>query len=192
MKFIIHADYHIGAPNGIAIKPILADIFVKDNSNTILLGDIVDLANCEKRNVDRLKLFLDWLVTSFKSRYVFGNHERMGLRNRNYYAQSETNKILFTHGDLEANYDRWKEYRLKPHGASWFKRNIVVPFIEKFESIHDRKLRDRFIRAAVKEAKDSGCNVYVAAHFHPKKIETIIYDNVKIIVVPRGRTELEL
>lgn len=190
MKFIIHADYHIGAPNEIDSGPIFNDF--DSEHKVILLGDIIDLANCKKSDVAYLYSQIVLLTKAFGDQYVYGNHSRMGLRNRNYYAQSETNKILFTHGDIEANYDRWKEYRLKPHGASWFKRNIVVPFIEKFESIHDRKLRDRFIRAAAKEAKDSGCNVYVCGHFHPKKIETIIYDDIRIIVVPRGRTELEL
>jgi len=184
MKYKIYADCHLGSP--IEIKP---DGLFDPSGNTILLGDIVDLANCENKMVEYYNNLRHQFIRIHKDNYIDGNHERIYSFTNNFVIK---NNIIFAHGDLEANFEKWVKYRQKSHGAGWFKRKFIIPFIREAEEIINRKPKEEFLLGAWNLAKLSKCTTYVCGHFHPKEKIDIFYRGVRIIIVPRGMTELEL
>lgn len=160
---------------------------IEKTKNTILIGDIVEGANCKKKDIPLVEKTIKELTEKFGEKYIYGNHEREGIKNNHYIE----NGIYFTHGDLESNYDKWMEYRFKPKGAGWFKRNIWSKIVNEFDEL-DREPKTDFLIAASNVAKKNGCKTYVAGHFHPKKLIDVTYNGVRIVIVPRGLTVINL
>lgn len=185
MKFKVHADTHIGSP----IEMLEAEVMNEPATVwTILLGDIIDMANCEKGAVLKYRQMMETLRLRHGARYLCGNHERKTLVNELYIH----GKVLFAHGDIEADPERWYEYRGKPQGAGWFKRTFIIPFIREAEQIIERKPKDEFLLRASKLAKEYNCETYVCGHFHPEKVIDMWAYGVRIVILPRGVTEIEL
>lgn len=185
MEFNIAADLHIGSPIEMHEEAIMQ---ATPGEETILLGDIIDMANCEKGAVLKYRQMMDTLRLRHGARYLCGNHERKTLVNELYIH----GKVLFAHGDIEADPDRWHEYRGKTQGAGWFKRTFIIPFIREAEQIIERKPKEDFLKRASALAKEHGCETYVCGHFHPQEIINSFYDGVRIIIVPRGITRIDL
>jgi hypothetical protein len=156
------------------------DVSVDDAD--LLLGDIIDMANVSKDQKEQARE-LYFRLAKHLSKYVEGNHERVGVIVRWY----EEDGYIFAHGDLESDPDRWVKYRDKPWGAGWFKRNILSRLISEFESIIDRKPKLQFLDNAAALAKLQKCHTYVCGHFHPKERITMMHDGIRIIILPRGR-----
>lgn len=184
MKLSLIADTHLFAPNEMKVD------FNGENQNEYLLGDIVDLANCKKKEVDKAYLEYKKLKDIYGRRFLCGNHERISVTND---LISPKDGVILAHGDFESwGHEKAFEYRSKPHGAGAFKRKFVVGMVEAFEKSVGRDLDQKFIEAAVKLAKDYGCHTYIAGHLHPKEMIDIIADGIRIIIVPRGKTEVEI
>lgn len=183
MKYVLYADLHLGSP--IEIKP--EKLFIA-GENKILLGDIVDLANCKKDTVQYYRELHDELIGIHGYQYIRGNHERLVIQNE----IITRNGVLFAHGDLEANPERWAKYRKKSHGAGWFKRKFIVPFIREAEEIIDRKPKQDFLDRAAGLATVNYCHTYVCGHFHVDEVTIVNHKNIKIVLLPRGKTEIEL
>lgn len=160
---------------------------IEKTKNTILLGDIVEGANCKKSDVPRVEEKIRLLTLLFGDKYIYGNHEREGIKNNHYIE----NGIYFTHGDLESNYDKWMEYRFKKKGAGWFKRNIWSKIVNEFDEL-EREPKTNFLIEASHAAKIHGCHTYVCGHLHPKKLIDVTYGGVRIVIVPRGHTLINL
>lgn len=191
MKYKIYDDLHIGSPIEMLRNEISAE---PAHENTILIGDIVDGANCLKSELDKNRSFLEMLLRIHKHNYVFGNHERMGssLKNCVIKTNESGKRIVFAHGDLESNPDKWIEYRSREWGAGLFKRTFIVPFIREAEEILNRKPKKDFLKRAADLAKLNNCTTYVCGHFHPKEIVDVSFDGVHIIILKRGMTEIEI
>lgn len=183
MKYKIYADIHLGSP--IEIKP---DGLFNPHQQTKLIGDIVDLASCEKKMVGYYQELWLNLKTIHGKNFIDGNHDRNSVVDELIIE----NGIVFAHGDLQANPERWTEYRAKSHGAGWFKRTFVVPFIREAEEIIDRKPKKEFLERASALAIKNNCHTYIAGHFHPKQVVETKYNNIRIIIVPRGLTEIDI
>lgn len=181
----VWTDLHEFAPNK---KETNFDFTKKYGDNHIFLGDIFDLANCKKDEVPQCYRIAKTFIDNHPRRFVLGNHERMGAPVTMQFVVIDD--TVFTHGDLEANPDKWKDYRLKPHGASKFKRTFVVPFIEEAEKIIDRKPKEDFLKRAAKLAKDVGATRYVCGHFHPEKQIDVVFDGIQITILPKGVTQI--
>lgn len=184
MKQAFITDTHLMAPNAVP-----ASFF----GDEILLGDIIDLANCSNKQVPEGETAREKLKDRYKDKYLDGNHERYLPIGTYYIFKSEKNGSVFcTHGDNESNRSRWIDYRQKPHGASIFKRVFVVHAIEIAEKLLSRDMGKDFLDAAAAVAKAKGCSTYVCGHFHPKAIIDQVHNGIRIIVLPRGKTILDL
>lgn len=190
MKYMPVADTHLFSkyevPN---IRQKVLDL--PANENTILLGDIVDLSCCDKKNLDRARAVERDLLLKHGTNYLDGNHDPeypIGTF-------KIINGIYFSHGDIDANPIKWSKYRrnhLKNQGAGWFKKLFIMNTVSLFNELVGGKPKlDFFVRAS-HEAKKYNCHTYVGAHFHPKQLIDVNYDGIRIVVVPQGITEIEL
>lgn len=185
MKYILYADLHLYSPIEMLRKEVS---YQPPAPNVKLLGDIVDESNAAYSDVKNAET-LHWLLKgTHGTNYIDGNHERESL----YDQIIVENGIVFAHGDMQANPSKWLQYRAKPHGAGFFKRKFIIPFIREAEEIINRKPKPEFLERAYKLAKIHGCHTYVGAHFHPKELIDISYKDIRIVIVPRGKTEIEL
>lgn len=186
MKYRIFSDTHIGSKYN--DNPTLLDqIDESDPSDTILLGDIVDLACCPKEKVNDLRQYQLQLLNKFNERYVSGNHCLL-ISNLKYIE----NGILFTHGDLISNFDKWWPYRKKSPGAGKLKL-LWVSLVDNMDWLKENMIpKESVFEKAADLAKNHDCNTIVMGHFHPSKVITRQYDDIKIIIVPKGLTEIEL
>lgn len=179
----IWTDVHLFATN-MLMTP--ASFTERLQANDILIGDIVDLANCKRTDVTAA-LYTQKLLAG-KYRYLSGNHERS-------LPIGEVlviNKTLFTHGDFESNSSKWLAYRKKAKGAGFFKRGVVVNAIELVEKLNDRPTKLAFLDKAAARAVMYNCSTYVCGHFHPEEKQVITHKGIRIIILPRGLSEVEV
>jgi predicted phosphodiesterase len=191
MKLKIFCDTHLGST--IEMKP--DGLFIADE-NTILAGDIVDMSNVKHKMIGYYKELYDELRMIHGDNYIIGNHEKMGTENEFVIKTTESGtRICILHGDIEANPKRWIRYRQEPHGAGWIKRTFLIPLIREAEEIIERNPKKEILDRMAFKAYQLDCDVYVCGHFHSKeKLELSHFylgKTYKIIILPRGMTELE-
>ena len=180
-------DVHIGSP--ISLFKTFDD-FLKvlnpDDPYEILGGDIIDLANCHKSDVDTMIGYRAELKRRYGPRYFDGNHE---VTDSDWNSEYISNGIIFRHFDGESwGYERANQYRSKKAGASSFKRNFIIPLIQEYELNNPfRTPKDAVIERAVQIAKDKKCHTYVGGHFHPNSIIDI-RGSARVMIMPRGKT----
>lgn len=185
MKEIIYTDIHELATNAIKTDVLK----VQAAPNVRLIGDIIDGANCKKSEVSKAIDFMNILKARHGDNYIFGNHERQGMPAPCYI---KLENAVLAHGDLEANFQKWLEYRNKAMGASFFKRGIIVNAIEAAEKIIHRTPKVEFLDNAAQIARYHGVKTYICGHFHPDSKIEVEHQGVKIIILPRGRNEIEI
>jgi predicted phosphodiesterase len=185
MLLRIYSDLHLGSPIEIKRKKLLEEF---PRNNVLLLGDIVDLANCKKSETALYFKMLQDLTDEHRGNYIYGNHERMVPTDM--YILGET--FIAVHGDLQANPVKWKKYRSEPWGAGFFKRKFIIPFIHEAEEIIDRKPKADFLERAWEVARYHQKQIFICGHFHPDKTIDMMYKGIRIIIVPRGYTELDI
>lgn len=193
IAFDLYADTHVYSPIVTAANVTT----IKAHENLILLGDIIDLANAAKKDVNEARELYHLLKLRHGKNYVDGNHERMTTKLTFVLKKdSKGNLVLFTHGDLESNREKWTEYRQKEHGAGAFKRKVIIPFIREAEEIIERKPKKDFLDRAARLCKMNGAKTYVCGHFHVDKLMPVTHEyegeTFQIILVPRGYTRLYL
>ena len=184
-KYKIFADTHIFSPIEIMREETLAE---PADRNTVFLGDIIDAANCKKSEVGFADDLMNVLMKRHRKNYISGNHSRLGMSG----SIMTQDGVVFTHGDLQANYKKWSKYRSEPWGAGEFKRRFIIPFIREAELIINRKPSEDFLKAASDVARMFCCHTYVCGHFHHKELINISYNGIRIVIVPRGITNIDL
>jgi UDP-2,3-diacylglucosamine pyrophosphatase LpxH len=190
MKFKVYADTHIFSPIEICREEVNNEPAAV---NTLFIGDIIDLANVAKNQVETARAAFRFLDMKHGDNYICGNHSRMTTQNEAIMRTTESGtRIIFVHGDIEANPTKWRQYRAQPHGASAFKRKFVIPFIKEAEAIIDRKLKPEVLDNIVKLCESYNCNVYVCGHYHPETVQEINYKGKRIIILKRGLNEIEI
>lgn len=187
MKIICFNDIHRYAPNEIKVK-------LEYGPNVYYLGDIFDLKNCRK---DMVPFVREELRTSrFKARYyVSGNHDPLesGYDPDVMFIITNGKPVIFSHGD-EVSWGREKArgFRRKSNGASVFHRNIVVPIISWYERTIGRTPSKADIQRAVSMAKAREATTHIMGHYHPKETYDQVHDGVRIVILKRGRNEVEI
>eukprot|EP00027_Filamoeba_sp_ATCC50430_P003160 CAMPEP_0168556808 /NCGR_PEP_ID=MMETSP0413-20121227/9082_1 /TAXON_ID=136452 /ORGANISM="Filamoeba nolandi, Strain NC-AS-23-1" /LENGTH=172 /DNA_ID=CAMNT_0008587783 /DNA_START=44 /DNA_END=562 /DNA_ORIENTATION=- len=166
--------------------------FNLQDPNEIYLGDNIDMANCLKSEIEKAQKEHDDLKSVYQERMVTGNHSRTLPIGEYYIVNGEFGRVFCTHGDREANEEYWKAYRSKPKGAGFLKRTFWVPALEIFEDIYDRSIHTEIFDRMASVAKSNNCTAYICGHFHPKEVIDVMHNDVRILVLPRGRTELDL
>lgn len=183
MKYSLYSDTHI-----YGVDPIeMPGRWVNHMSEYIYLGDIYDYKNCPTTKLFYCKRDIEILSSYAGDKYVGGNHELKEVEKVRYIEDN----ILFTHGD----YLLWGEtkankFRNKTPGASALKRKSL-------ELLNELRPNNRLLTAGQKEiisqeAIKNNCHTIVIAHKHPSVIQMYKYNDIKIVVVPRGFTEVEL
>jgi predicted phosphodiesterase len=179
VKITIVTDLHVG--NKKAEMPLPAKELLL-NPSTYLTGDIIDLARCEKNELDKyMKLATELHEGTCKGRYLSGNHEGWHIPTNDIIIGN----VLLTHGDLAVDSAKWSDYRNKElgRGSGFFQWVIDKRYghISKDEA-----------RLLAEYSKSRHCNVCISGHVHPKKIFDEMVDGVRVIVLPRGVTTLEV
>ena len=156
------------------------------SENLILLADIVDKKNTLKKNINKAQTTIEQLKL-LGVPYVSSNHEgEQGLPD--FYKDEET-KVLFTHGHLvKANAEKYiKDSHTNWEGCSLFKYLLkgtynrlprLVPF-----SVDDA-------RRASDLATSFGCTTICLGHYHTIKTFDEHILGVRVVVVPRGLTQV--
>lgn len=190
MKITLITDVHEGAPNEIKVQ------YNPMDKDEYLLGDIVDLANCTIGDVPKYKrrrLELKAAYNQDKLRYIDGNHCRIILHDQCIRLFDRYGKlVVMYHGDyISWGAEKSLSYRSKKLGASFFKRQILVRAIEQFEETIGRRLTDVKLDM-VKKAKADGASTIIIGHCHPKETIDEVIQGVRIIILKRGRSEVDL
>lgn len=151
------------------------------------LGDNVDLACCSYEDVKKAKKRLRFFKKKFGKRYISGNHE---LEKANVL---KVGKVLMAHGD----YIFWPKvqadnYRARKPGINAFLQFVVWLTVGKVLATRSWGISRLARHRAFKLAKQHGCHTVVCGHWHPKELQDITHKGVRIVVLPRGKTEIEL
>jgi hypothetical protein len=158
------------------------------------LGDNVDIKWGTGRYWVKVSL-LKWFQLMFKDRFVRGNHELNVIDAPDYIVVNgfTSNGILMTHGD----HLFWGEkiadtYRGRKPVKNWFRRFLIGFFTGFMAQFLTVPISQGFKERAFEKAKKLGCRTVVCGHWHPHKMVDFSYRGIRIIVLPRGRTDLEL
>jgi len=184
--YFIYSDLHIGHPYEI----ITEFIFTK---NTVFLGDNFDIKNALKSEVSKTIEKRNNTIKKIKEVggiYVAGNHSLKNLED----CVTLRNKILFLHGDIIGyGEERAKKFRSKGNpGKSWLYRLWLDIIMNKLGINSTPWIRNKWIKKAVEMAKVYKCNTVCMGHFHPKKLFDKKINKIRIVVLPRGKTEIKL
>ena len=159
-------------------------------SEAILTGDIVDLKNCHYKDLQSATNYYRKLKEIYGERYLNGNHECQKDADKPYII----NGIGFIHGDSIAyGYVESQNVRSKKIGAGiierWFKKKFsqgrrLTDFTESDLNKYVVELRRFFYAYKV--------HTLVMGHIHPNKLIDAKLPFGRVIVVPRGITEIEI
>lgn len=154
------------------------DIFL-ESGFSYYVGNIVDLKHTERekeaiRKINEIKSFA-------KDRYITGDRE-LTNRNLQYIIDDE---ILVTYGDhiIEGHRDT--------------KRTLLCYAFNGIHNYFDKLLRRKEpnefdLELIIKEAKNNKCHTIVMSYFNNKKIIDFEYKNIRIIILPKGRTCIQI
>lgn len=193
-QFLVVNDLHIGSKycDDPMAKTAL-DNLVNDGK-TILNGDIVDRSASPKKDQETLAAYMKSLIKKWGDAYISGNHELSFFNTKTYRITTSGKKVMFTHGDLIKDFDKWSAYRMKTPGAGLIKL-LWVAFADTQDWVKDKintaKLEPMFKNAAAK-AKEAGCDYIVMGHLHPNKAIDVVRDGVRIMILPKGFNTIEL
>lgn len=179
MKYTFVTDTHWYAPNEIDVK-----IFNDD----ILLGDIFDLKNCKKSDVEIVKK----RILATDRHYLKDNHDAIDGKVSDPELIPNTEIAICGGSQIFWDEDRLHDYTNKEHGAGFLKRQIWVRMLMIASRFVSDKISDKAMDRAVKIAKGLGAKVVVCGHKHPNKVLTRIQNGVTLYVLPRGKTTLDL
>lgn len=182
---IVSDTHYLGADPTTSISYLdIYELNKTSNNLTVLLGDIVDRKNA--RDTVKAEEMIDALLKEFSFRYVLGNHELLMLN-----TLFTHNGILFIHGDEPFYGSKFLERRSKTPGAGTFERMYKKAF-SKLRKVFDYKLSEKDAKLLAEVAKRNGCETIIIGHKHPRELQFKNIDGVKVFVVPRGLTILDL
>ncbi len=192
-QIVIYNDNHWYSPISIkeTIMPALKDSYSED---VFFLGDNFDLANCSKDEVAVVERLRESYKNRMGNRYVDGNHEATDLNNARISVSSLSKRIVMVHGDFESwGPDKAVAFRSKPHGASKFKRMFTKAWNEIYDSMWNRQIRPEFLDRCDVMMDNTYTTVLICGHKHPsQRIDTVTPKGRKVVVLPRGRNEIDL
>ena len=188
MKYKIFSDLHKYSPIEIDYK----DMF-SPQDNYVYLGDNIDLANCSRSDINKAKNDIEILKKAYGPRFCSGNHCLSNIAEKFIGKAKDDSLILFEHGDISLwGSKRSFKYRSKNPGAGWFKRTFLVRITHFLRQFTVNRLNKKAKERIYNICKVWHCDTYVCGHKHPKELMDIRYKDIRIIVVPRGVTEIDV
>lgn len=192
MKIQAITDWHLGSPSALgAIEDFEKLLLEKLKLGPVcLLGDNFDFANMLEEEIEAHMRFFKHCLMKRGFLHLNGNHERIS-RSNDVILPCEN--VVMAHGDFEFWGDeKALAYRSKQKGASNFKRKFIIPMIESYEEDRTPKLKKDFLKRAVLLAKSKGCHTYICGHKHPTETIDIVHDGIRIVVLKRGFSEVNI
>jgi len=188
---IVYSDLHLFGTH----KKI--DIDLEFGPEVFYIGDIVDIKNCRKKNINEAKQLLEKIEKNAGKNYIAGNHELK--KGSNEYIIYKN--ILLCHGDIflwsKERYLKWRNGSIKP-GKSDFIR-FLLRLKNCFVRFRIINLNENVLNKIYKYvlALDKGVNTVIIGHEHPnkiikKKIAINNYPEITIIIVPRGKNYIDI
>lgn len=136
-------------------------------------------------------------IRETKTYYVSGNHEvstgkhlgRPDVLIQNIIG----NRMLFTHGDIPLwSAKAVKKWRSKRPGKSKF----MITLIKMMNFVRNNKSKTELSEKKLKKlstfASMYACDIIVIGHTHPTQLIDVMYEGVRIINVPRGKTTITI
>lgn len=193
---VVWTDVHLFAPNQLMTPKEFVQVMnfnPYEHGSTLLIGDIWDRVYCPKKQLPELEEQYAMFKKTLGPYMVSGNHSLVSPIGE----FIKINDTVFTHGDLESSPERWTKYREKEHGLpggpwGFFKKNVWSIAKEKFEEMRESSIDNEFLERCYQLCLKVGASHYVCGHKHPKKRVETTYKGVKITVLPRGRSEVQV
>lgn len=194
-KKIIFSDCHWNSLDAEDVRPEFGE-------DVIYIGDNHEFKNIDVKDVPMLiSKYRDFLTKAHMSgtRVLSGNHE-VSVGNKFCWRYNDTiydiqgKGVLYIHGpEITWSKNKYKKWKVKPPGMSKFKRKISC-FLSKLRSKIGTRgtLSKKKLKKASDLAKEFECSTIVFGHTHPSKLIDQTYNGVRVVNVPRGRTELYL
>lgn len=193
MKIKVISDCHKNGPDPV-------DCLFELGPNIIYIGDNHELKNIpmegvEKRIAEFHKFVIDCRNTD--THIIPGNHEVVyGLiccTAKEVIREINGKRVLFSHGDkILWPLERYRRWSLMEPGAGKFKIAISKMGSKLRRFISPSRLSKKKLDKLAAHAKSLGCDTIVVGHTHPKKLIDVVHDDIRIINVPRGMTEIEI
>ena len=182
-KFTVITDLHIGSAH-----QTMNSFYGTFQDNVIFLGDNFDFKGCLKKDIELLRLeFKELMRLNPDLPFLASNHEgEWGLP-----SIYKTGNTLFTHGHLcKKNSDKY----IKDASTQWKGTNFFLWYLKGLvnKAIHMVGFQKDDALRACELAKMHGCSAIVMGHYHLPKIYDENVNGVRVIVLPRGITTIEL
>ena len=195
MKIVIFSDIHDEAPHSVFKKDseMESEIYNPDMVKTkyqadkvFLTGDVIDVDNAKKKYVKRAREKVKKLQEIHGDCFVEGNHEAMTPRA--YFRVH--GDILILHGHhLVWPIDKVLKWENKKGGMSYWRYKF-------YQWTHHRK-SGKTLKPKIEQlekfsnlAKENNCKTIIWGHHH--KSYDQVYNGVRLINVPKGRTILDV
>lgn len=180
--FTIYSDLHEGSKYLALPIAVPRDLEVIKTRNIYLIGDIKERKNCEPSALGMVDADYHALHNIYGARYIDGNHEVMGSGGARHLIIDA--HICLAHGDWQLwDLDKVIDFRNEKAGqGSGFIQKIIAGKNGSISNSEAKQLADY--------ARRINCNVIVIGHVHPKRVFDEMVNGVRVICVPRGKTEL--
>jgi len=194
----VYSDIHCEAEHELMTLDELLTDYLMDEPGVIkaYLGDNVDRTRAKKKRLPACDRAID-IIRRADGPYrvrVWGNHELLGAEGPLSIAIEVNGKrIILDHSDRWFwGHGRALEYRHKKPGSGWFMRNIWSRGIEELREVFPGVPDQEFIDAVVDYSKYWQAQMFIGGHKHPREMFDEEHDGVRVIVVKRGVTVLNL
>lgn len=197
MKFIIGNDIHLGSKHATHTWDELKALVwgqLQTSKKIVLNGDIIDMANVPKKEVQNWKYRLETIAAMCASHgavFIRGNHSLNQVEAPDW---AIIDGVFFTHGDmfnLLWDEQKSKEYRAKKPGAGFLKR-AITPLYDNLRHLKPWKPSERFYKAVDKIIDAHKPKAIVLGHTHPPSNIDFMYKGVRILILKRGIQEINI
>lgn len=186
-KYTIFSDCHWNGVDPINVSP-------EFGARVIYIGDNFEFKNISKKRLakafDQYETFINRAKAGL-STVITGNHEvSVGTDER---ITKVIDGILFTHGHYalwsNKKIDKWEA--MAP-GRGFFARLFSKSLNGLRHLVPRKKLSKKEMRALASYARFYECHTICLGHTHPSILIDVTYKNIRIVNVPRGKTEVIL
>lgn len=181
-SYTFYTDTHIYSPYlSMKILPLTAEQVTKENA--YFLGDIVEGKNAETKDCYAMKSYYENLRKIAAGRIVLGNHDGRFTGVDNITIDG---KILITHGDRVL----WKRKKSDEFRAEAQCQGSGM--IQKALAGRNGSISNSEAKEAAAYARAFGMKVIVFGHVHVKSKFDQVVNGIRVISLPRGKSNLEL
>ncbi len=191
MKKIIHTDLHYGG--AYPKNDPHAKMPTEYGTDVMYLGDVFDFSGCRKSKMDELQEdYVKFLGNCQHTNTIAirGNHEaRYGLNLPWGFREDD---VLYIHGHRALwEQKKWTHWETKKGGKSWWKYAAIV-IKNTFAATVGHGVNKETLETLADFAIDRACSTIVVGHKHPENLVDKMVNGVRVVVCPRGRSEINV